>query len=326
MIRNNRRQHSHWFRYALFSFALVLIGSFASANSALASNGYHWVNVCNRGDVDLRYLVLASRSNLGQGDRARLLGWKEISKGQCENVTPLNYQAVTIAFVHEGASGEFVNPVYSMDGAEPAGDNKYAPPLLCAPESGTVNYKGTLSAVKQRATPPCASGYYPVVASFYIKPGARVPKLIAKPSGSSSLPVWPAVRRAVAPAPAKAAAPPAPSAAKPAAKPLIPLQNLPGLNRRISDYTLGCQRSILTAVFKAYNVDRASGCGCMAKQLAERQDIDVLRKIDDRLDTRQFQLAGDSAGKKNLGFEAVLKNFVDENYIAAYIRQCTVKR
>jgi len=309
----------------LFSFALALTGLITSANSASASNEYHWVNVCNRGDVDLHYLVLASRSNLGQGDRARLLGWKEISKGQCENVTPLNYQAVTIAFIHEGTSGEFVNPVYLIDGAEPAGDNKYAPPLLCAPTSGTVTYKGTLSAVKQRATPPCASGYYPVVASFYIKPGARVPKLIAKPSGSSSLPVWPAVRRAVAPAPAKAAAPPAPSAAKPAAKPLIPLQNLPGLDRRISDYTHACQRSILTAVFKAYNIDEVRGCGCMAKNLAERQDMKVLRKIDERLDTRQFQLRGDGAGKKDLGFDIVLKSFVDENYTAAYIRQCTFK-
>ena len=69
-------------------FVLSALACFAGGvqSASAQSNEYHWVNVCNRGDVDLQYVVLRTRWNLGQGDRAQLSGWHTIRKGKCEDV------------------------------------------------------------------------------------------------------------------------------------------------------------------------------------------------------------------------------------------------
>ncbi len=172
--------------------ALFLMGAFActmgSVQSATAqSNEYHWVEVCNRGDVDLNYVVLRTGWNLGQGDRAQLSGWHTIRKGHCEDVNTSVYQAVTIGFVYERAQGGLVNPVYVPSDATPANGNKYAPSVLCVPQSGSINRNSSLSSVVSGASPPCASGEYALKMLFDEKPGNFVPKLIVRPSASESL-------------------------------------------------------------------------------------------------------------------------------------------
>ena len=146
---------------------------------------------CNRGDIDLLYVVLATRSNFVEGDKAKLSGWHTIRKGKCEDVSILTYRAVTIGFAHRNTQGALVNAVFVPEDATRASSNKFAPGTLCVPQSGSLSRKGSLSNVLAAASPPCRAGTYPFQMSFYTKPGNYVPKYVVTPRASSSLSPWP---------------------------------------------------------------------------------------------------------------------------------------
>ena len=137
---------------------LLIIGALACfvggvQSAAAQTNEYHWVNVCNRGDVDLNYVVLRTRWNLGQGDRAQLSGWHTIRPGKCEDVNLSIYQGVAVGFTHALMNGGLGNPVYLPEDAQAANGNKRAPAVLCVPQSGAINRKGSLTSVLSGAMP-----------------------------------------------------------------------------------------------------------------------------------------------------------------------------
>lgn len=117
-------------RFILISALSAQCGGRRLHSAFAQSNEYDWVNVCNRGDVDLNYVVLRTRWNPGQRDHAQHLGWQTIRKGKCENVNSSVYQAVTTGVAHALWEGGLGNPVYVPEGAEPANGNKRAPRLF----------------------------------------------------------------------------------------------------------------------------------------------------------------------------------------------------
>lgn len=308
-------------------------------SAAAQTNEYHWVNVCNRGDVDLKYVVLATRWNLGQGDRAQLSGWHTIRKGKCEDVSILTYQAVTIGFVHERAQGGLGNPVYVPSDATPANGNKYAPAVLCVPESGSIRRKGSLSSVLSAASPPCANGEYELQMPFYEKPGNFVPKFIVRPSTHESLAPWPQELNQP-PAPAPVSPPPQPSPA-PQTKTQTPpptaqsssaadidsvTATLKQRALRRQNYTTLCRNSLFSSYFQMNGAGADTACPCFVEQLINYESADTLDAIDRALrGGKRFDLLGDKTKireEEKPDFDTIIKKTVREENTSKYIAHC----
>lgn len=302
---------------------LLIIGALACylggvQSAAAQTNEYHWVEVCNRGDVDVRYVVLATRSNFIEGDKAKLSGWHTIRKGRCEYVSILNYRAVTLGFTHQNAHGALVNPVYIPEDATPANGNKFVPGTLCVPQSGSINRKGSLSFVLSGVSPPCASGTYPLQISFYSKPGNYVPKYIITPRASSALPPWPKDLNAKKPqADIKDDQPgveTTPSIGTSA-------ENMQAGMRR-TYYTKRCKDGLLSMTFQAHGVSADAGCACLGDRLIKEESADVLDALDRNLSARRFQLLGDSEPPKPKDLSVALNEVLGEPKTSAYLINC----
>ncbi len=307
---------------------LFIIGALACylggvQSAAAQTNEYHWVNVCNRGDVDLNYVVLRTRWNLGQGDRAQLSGWHTIRPGQCEDVNLSIYQGVAVGFTHALMNGGVGNPVYVPEGAKPANGNKRAPAVLCVPQSGTINRKGTLSFVLSGASPPCASGTYPLKMSFYSKPGeyAPVPKFIITPRSSAALAPWPEELQTVTPAAPK---PPKQQTPKPTETPG------PDMDAKLKEghakmrrdfYTDLCKDSLLATYFQMNAAKAETGCACLAAKLVSGESAETLEALEDGVTARQFQLKG-APKPEPRDFSVVLDEVVGRETVTRYIDQC----
>lgn len=305
---------------------LVIIGAFScfvgGVQSAIAqTNEYHWVNVCNRGDVDLNYVVLRTRWNLGQGDRAQLSGWHTIRPGKCEDVNLSIYQGVAVGFTHALANGGVGNPVYVPEGAKPANGNKRAPAVLCVPQSGSINRKGSLSSVLSGASPPCASGTYPLKMSFYSKPGeyAPVPKYIIAPRSSAPLAPWPEELQTVTPA-----APKPPKQQTP--KPDMDAKLKEGHAKMRRDlYTDLCKDSLLATYFQMNAAKAETGCACLATKLVSGESAETLKTLEESVTARQFQIKG-APKPEPRDFSVVLDEVVGRETVTRYIDQCIAQQ
>ena len=304
----------------------VIIGALScflgSVQSAAAqTNEYHWVNVCNQGDVDLNYVVLRTRWNLGQGDRAQLSGWHTIRKGQCEDVNTSVYQGIAIGFTHALINGGVGNPVYVPEDAQPANGNKRAPAVLCVPQSGSINRKGSLSSVLSGASPPCASGAYPLKMSFYSKPGeyAPVPKFIITPRSSAPLARWPEELQTVT-----LAAPTQPKQQTP--KPDMDAKLKEGHAKMRRDlYTDLCKDSLLATYFQMNSAKADTGCACLASKLVSVESEVTLTALDENMRPREFQLRGDPEPDPTQ-FSKVLDQVVGKDKTSRYIDQCIAQQ
>ena len=301
-------------RVSIF-FICAMACLFAAPERAYTqSNEYHWVNVCNRGDVDLLYVVLATRQNFLLGDSAQLSGWHTIRKGKCEDVSILTYQAVTIGFAHERAQGGLGNPVYIPSDATPANGNKYAPSVLCVPKSGSVRRKGSLSSVLSASSQPCASGEYALKMSFYEKPGNFEPKFIVKPSTNESLAPWPQ----------KLSPPPQNTKQRSASPPMQGSDDL--ASQRQTMYSTLCQDSLFAIYFQMNGANAETACPCFADQLVKNENAETLDAIDRNLrrNERRFNLLGNNKNhdeqKENL--DTAIKQVVREENVTAYIKHC----
>lgn len=307
---------------ALSCFVATLPITIQSASAQ--SNEYHWVNVCNRGDVDLNYVVLRTRWNLGQGDRAQLSGWHTIRKGQCDDVNTSVYQGIAIGFTHTLWEGGVGNPVYVPEEAEPANGNKRAPSILCVPQSGSINRKGSLSSVLSATSPPCASGTYPLRMSFYSKPGeyAPVPKFIIKPRYSAPLARWPEELQTIVPA----ARTPQKQQTLETVQPDISKKLREGhAKMRRTFYTDLCKDSLLATYFQMNQAKADTGCTCLAAKLVAEESDATLQALERNINTRRFQLLGDSKPPGPEDFSVVLDQTFGREKMSRYIVQCLVE-
>ena len=286
-------------------------------SAAAQTNEYHWVNVCNRGNVDLNYVVLRTRWNLGQGDRAQLSGWHTIRPGKCEDVNLSIYQGVAVGFTHALMNGGVGNPVYVPEDAQAANGNKRAPAVLCVPQSGAINRKGALSSVLAGASPPCASGTYPLKMSFYSKPGeyAPVPKFIITPRSSAPLEAWPEELQTVTPAAPK---PPKQQTPKPDMEAELKAAHA---KMRRDLYTELCIDSLLATYFQMNAAKAETGCACLAAKLVSGESAETLKTLEDSVTARQFQLKG-APKPEPRDFSVVLDEVVGRETVTRYIDQC----
>lgn len=295
-----------------------LVGGVQSA--AAQTNEYHWVNVCNRGDVDLSYVVLRTRWNLGQGDRAQLSGWHTIRPGKCEDVNLSIYQGVAVGFTHALANGGVGNPIYVPEDAQPANGNKRAPAVLCVPQSSSINRKGSLSSVLSGASPPCVSGTYPLNMSFYSKPGeyAPVPKFIIKPRSSALLAPWPEAFQPVTPA-----APMQPKQQAP--MPDMDAKLKAGHAKMRRDfYTDLCKDSLLGTYYQMNSAEAETGCRCLAAKLVSGESDETLKSLEDSVTARRFQPKG-APEPEPKDFSVVLDEKVGKENVTRYIDQCVAQ-
>ncbi|WP_133162225.1 hypothetical protein [Hyphococcus luteus] len=300
-------------------FVLSVLACFAGGvqSASAQSNEYHWVNVCNRGDVDLHYVVLRTRWNLGQGDRAQLSGWHTIRKGKCEDVNTSVYQGIAIGFTHALMNGGVGNPVYHPQDAQAANGNKRAPAVLCVPQSGAINRKGSLSFVLSAVSPPCSSGTYPLRMSFYSKPGeyAPVPKFIIKPRDSAALAAWPEELRAVEKVQEQSEQK---SGDVPAWKSASSGDVMTRIRR--DNYTAACRDSLIASSFSLMKMDKENGCVCLADALVSGESEKTLLSIDMNLRVREEDL--DLMGIKDKDFDAVINTFIPDARMTPYMINC----
>ncbi|MAN46268.1 MAG: hypothetical protein GYB49_05200 [Alphaproteobacteria bacterium] len=300
-------------------FVLSALACFAGGvqSASAQSNEYHWVNVCNRGDVDLHYVVLRTRWNLGQGDRAQLSGWHTIHKGKCEDVNTSVYQGIAIGFTHALMNGGVGNPVYHPQDAQAASGNKRAPAVLCVPQSGAINRKGSLSSVLSAASPPCSSGTYPLRMSFYSKLGeyAPVPKFIIKPRYSAALAAWPEELRAVEKVPEHNEQK---SGDVPAWKSVSSGEVMARI--RGDNYTAACWDSLVASSFPLMKMDKEKGCVCLADALINGESEETLLSIDMNLRVRGEDI--DLTGNKDKDFDTVINTFIPDARMTSYMSNC----
>ena len=300
-------------------FVLSALACFAGGvqSASAQSNEYHWVNVCNRGDVDLQYVVLRTRWNLGQGDRVQLSGWHTIRKGKCEDVNTSVYQGIAIGFTHALMNGGVGNPVYHPQDAQAANGNKRAPAVLCVPQSGAINRKGSLSSVLSAASPPCSSGTYPLRMSFYSKPGeyAPVPKFIIKPTRSASLAPWPEELRAVEKVPEHNEQ----KSGEVLAWKSVSSGEVMARIRR-DNYTAACRDSLIASSFSLMTMDKGKGCACLADALVSGESAKTLLSIDMNLHVREDDI--DTTGSKDKDFDTVINTFISDARMTSYMRNC----
>jgi hypothetical protein len=303
-------------------FVLSALAYFAGGvqSASAQSNEYHWVNVCNQGDVDLQYVVLRTRWNLGQGDRAQLSGWHTIRKGKCEDVNTSVYQGIAIGFTHALMNGGVGNPVYHPQDAQAASGNKRAPAVLCVPQSGAINRKGSLSSVLSAASPPCSSGTYPLRMSFYSKPGeyAPIPKFIIKPTRSASLAPWPEERQVMAPA-----APMRPKAQTSSRTSMDAKLKEGHAQKRRGLYADLCNDSLLATYFQMNATNAQTGCACLSAKLVAGESEVTLTALEENMRPREFQLRGDPEPDPKQ-FSEVLDRVVGKDKTSQYITQCVV--
>ncbi|WP_375205350.1 hypothetical protein [Hyphococcus sp.] len=220
-------------------------------------------------------------------------------------------------------NGGVGNPVYVPEGAKPANGNKRAPAVLCVPQSGTINRKGTLSFVLSGASPPCASGTYPLKMSFYSKPGeyAPVPKFIITPRSSAALAPWPEELQTVTPAAPK---PPKQQTPKPTETPG------PDMDAKLKEghakmrrdfYTDLCKDSLLATYFQMNAAKAETGCACLAAKLVSGESAETLEALEDGVTARQFQLKG-APKPEPRDFSVVLDEVVGRETVTRYIDQC----
>ncbi|MCR9262306.1 MAG: hypothetical protein NXH95_21540 [Pseudomonadaceae bacterium] len=155
-----------------------------------ADNYGNLVEVCNHGDVDLRFLSYATSSSFFGGDRGEISGFYTIRPGDCGNVNPSGYQTVAVGFLQTNNKGVNGNPVYKLNDVPDDGSLSWLPSIVCAPPNDAVMYTNSIDLVRSNYLPPCKPGLVEVRMSFGVMPNDRFPKFNLTPRSSDALSSW----------------------------------------------------------------------------------------------------------------------------------------
>ena len=277
-------------RGLLLTAAVVL--SLLQANHAFASDLFgNEVNVCNKGDTDLFYLVFATDRSMFFGDSAEISAWHKVEPGDCSDVSLSGYPTVALGFLQNNAHGVQGNPVYELDNATDVGSTDWAPATVCAPVDGTLSDDGGLQPLRERYTPPCREGFAPLRMSFGVIPNGLAPVFNLTPRDNTPLVAWPFFRSGPNPPVSK----PAPQSGSTTSD----LENLAkiiqgaaqGLEKgRIRKLAGSCEKSSLVMLFAFTKETPAQACNCIATRTIREEpaprvnqmlaDVDAGRDFD----------------------------------------------
>lgn len=172
------------------STLLIMLTLLLCSGAAKADNYGNLVEVCNHGDVDLRFLYFATSSSFFGGERGEFSGFYTIKPGDCGNVNPSGYQTVAVGFLQTNNKGVNGNPVYRLNDVSDDGSLSWLPPIVCAPSNDAVTYTNSINLVRSNHLPPCKPGLVKVRMSFGVMPNDQFPKYHLTPRSSDVLSSW----------------------------------------------------------------------------------------------------------------------------------------
>ncbi len=249
--------------------------------TANAQNYGNLVEVCNKGDIDLKFVYFSTNSSLFGGEKAKISGWYTIEPSDCENVNPTGFDTVAVGFLQVNNDGVRGNPVYLLEDATSVGSTDWAPSVVCAPINDSLSYQSGLGNVKQKFTPPCQDGFAEYRMSFGVIPNDVYPTFNLTPRGSDRLNPWPG--GSAPPATAATKSQPEMSDLEIAAR--IMLGAAKGLEdgkvRKISN---GCAASSLVFVFSFSKEGPAQACDCLSRQIVRGEPANVVSGLISRID------------------------------------------
>lgn len=280
-----------------FVVAIFICGLLSPLEAQAQRNTSNVVTVCNKGNVDLSYIVFATKSSFLGGEEAKISGWHKIKRGKCGDVNPRGFQGVMIGFLQKNKDGIVGNQVYHVRNVGRAGKSKREPTTICAPINGSVDYKSTLGAVRAKYLPPCRDGYAEVEMSFYVKPNDIFPTINLKPRNIDRLRPWLSETATVASRPSQS------SGGQNSTREMSGVEILgkvlfgaaKGLeDAQIKKLSSSCKNSALTFVFSFSTEGPAATCQCLSRKIVRLsgpnvvsrivEDIDAGRDFDDAID------------------------------------------
>jgi hypothetical protein len=291
----------------IFFVASIFFIAMGMPETALARNTNNVVEVCNKGDVDISYIVFASKSSFLGGEEAKISGWHKIKRGKCNDVNPRGFQGVTIGFLQKNRDGIVGNPVYNIRNAGKAGSTKRAPSVICAPINDTVDYKSSLGVVRDKYLPPCGEGFAEFKMSFYDKPNDIFPTFNLKPRSSDRLSPWPNAAASLA-SPSQDNKRDQVNAAVIIGKTVLGAAK--GLeDAKVRKLSPACTKSVLTFAFAFTEEGPAKACGCVSRKIIRGENPDVVSSIVSDID----------AGRD---FDDATEKITEENF-TKYLESCT---
>lgn len=169
---------------------LIMLTLLLYSGAVKADNYGNLVEVCNHGDVDLRFLYYATSSSFFSGERGEISGFYTIKPGDCGNVNPSGYQTVAVGFLQTNNKGVNGNPVYRLNDVADDGSLSWLPSIVCAPPHDAVTYTNSIDLVRSNYLPPCKPGLVEVRMSFGVMPNDQFPKYHLTPRSSDVLSSW----------------------------------------------------------------------------------------------------------------------------------------
>ncbi len=277
---------------------ILIFGIWLLSPTANAQNYGNFVEVCNKGDIDLRFVYFATNSSLFGGEQAKIAGWYTIEPRDCENVNPTGFDTVAVGFMQVNDEGVRGNPVYILENATDVGSTDWAPSVVCAPINDSLGYKSGLGVVKQKYTPPCQDGFAEYRMSFGVIPNDVYPTYNLTPRGSDRLNPWPG--GSAQPASAATKSQPEMSDLEVAARIIVgAAQGLEdGKVRKVSE---ACAASSLVFVFSFSKEGPAQACDCFSRQIVRGEPANVVSGLITRIDAgADFDALTDELPQQNL--------------------------
>lgn len=295
----------------IFFVASLFLIAMGPSQMALAQNYAKVVRVCNKGNVDLKYMAFATRSSLLGGEGAKISGWHPIKRGKCQDVNPRGFSAVTVGFLQTNSDGITGNPVYNVRNTGKPANSRKAPATICAPINDKVDYKSALGIVRDKYLPPCREGFAEFRMSFYVRPGDVVRPIHLKPRSSDQLNPWPIETAAVVSRPSQG------SSGKNSAREMSGVEILgkillgaaQGLeDAKIKKISSACGKNNLTFAFAFTEEGPAKACECLSRKIVRSEGPESISRM----------IADIDAGR---GFDELVERLPEEKF-TQYLESC----